>query len=199
MYQREGRKESLEPHSELKIAWYNDTMIRLFLALLASLLFLRSPLFAAECDPTCGNAIECRDKIAKCQEAWNSMQAAKQPHVDSLRKMESEIAAFQARIKTIEGDVTKKAKAIAEGEKELSGLLDTAALRIRSLYIRNAGYNQLQSLFSPQNDVTLALRQRAYSQAVINEDKRSIAKTAISVRDLQDKKEGLEKAPRTKR
>src|SRR3989338_10583178 len=84
---------------------------------------ISSPVFAQTCDPSCGNAIECRDKIAKCQEAWNQMETAKKPHVDTLRKMEADIAAFQNKIKSIEGDLVKKAKAITAGEKELGNLL----------------------------------------------------------------------------
>src|SRR3989344_2739314 len=98
---------------------------------------ISSPVFAQTCDPTCGNAIECRDKIAKCQEAWNQMETAKQPHVTELRKMESDIAAFQARIKTIEADVAKKQAAIAKGEAQLVGFLELATRRIRHLYIRS--------------------------------------------------------------
>ena len=147
--------------------------------------------FAQSCDPSCTNAIECRDKIAKCQEAWDQMEAAKKPHVDALRKMEADIAAFQARIKTIEADVAKKAAAIAKGEKELAGFLGVAARRIREFYIRNTRHTILAGFFSSQN-IGLALRVMAYQQAAVNEDKKAITQTAISVKDLEDKKKALE-------
>src|SRR3989344_5191595 len=147
--------------------------------------------WAQSCDPYCANAIECRDKIAKCQEAWNQMEAAKKPHVDALRKMEADIAAFQARIKTIEADVVKKAGAMAKGEKELAGFLGVAARRIREFYIRNTRHNPLAAFFSSQN-IGFALRVMAYQQAAVNEDKKAIAQTAISVKDLEDKKKALE-------
>jgi peptidoglycan hydrolase-like amidase len=149
------------------------------------------PVHAQSCDPTCSNANECRDKIAKCQEAWNQMEAAKQPHVTALKKMESDIAAFQSRIKTIEADVVKKAAAIEQGEKELAGFLGIAGKRIREFYIRYSLNNPMAMLFSSTN-IGSVLRIFAYQQAVINEDKKVITQTALSVKDLEDKKKSLE-------
>lgn len=146
---------------------------------------------AQSCDPACANAIECKDKIAKCQEAWNQMEAAKQPHVTALKKMESDIAAFQARIKSIEADLIRKAAAIARGEEELKGFLGVASRRIREFYIRNTLNNPLVMLFSSDN-IGSVLRVFAYQQAVIDEDKKVITQTALSVKDLEDKKKNLE-------
>lgn len=150
-----------------------------------------SAVYAQTCDPTCSNAIECRDKIAKCQEAWNQMEAAKQPHVTELRKFEADIAAFQSRIKTIEADVLKKAAAITRGEKELAGYLDLAFRRIRQLYIRSIANNSFVTFFSSTN-IGSVLRSLVYQQTVINEDKKTITQTALSVKDLEDKKKSLE-------
>ena len=147
--------------------------------------------YAQTCDPACANAIECKDKIAKCQEAWNQMEAAKQPHVTALKKMESDIAAFQSRIKTIEADLVRKAAAIVRGEKELEGFLGIAGRRIREFYIRHTLNNPLALLFSSSN-IGSVLRVFAYQQAVIDEDKKVITQTALSVKDLEDKKKNLE-------
>ncbi len=161
------------------------------IVLLVASLSMRSVAFAQECDPSCTNAIECRDKIARCQDAWNQMEAAKQPHITTLKKMESDIAAFQARIKTIENDVAKKAAAIVLGERELSGFVGVASRRIREFYIRNRLNNPFVTFFSGSNIGSL-LRVFAYQQAVINEDKKVITQTALSVKDLEDKKKNLE-------
>src|SRR5260221_174767 len=147
--------------------------------------------YAQMCDPTCANAIECRDKIAKCKEAWDQMESAKKPHVDALHKMESDIAAFQARIISIESDLVKKAAAIAVGEKELEGSLSLASVRIRQFYIRNTLHNPL-AMFLSSDSVGSMLRVMAYQYAVINTDKKVITQTALSVKDLEDKKKSLE-------
>lgn len=165
-------------------------MKKVFLLLIVYCL-LSTSVYAQNCDPTCSNAIECKDKIAKCQEAWNQMEAAKKPHVDALKKMEADIQAFQGRIKSIETDLVKKAAAITQGEKELAGFLGLASRRIREFYIRYTINNPLSLLFSSTN-IGSVLRVFAYNQAVINEDKKVITQTALSVKDLEDKKKNLE-------
>lgn len=149
------------------------------------------PVFAQTCDPNCSNAIECRDKIAKCKEAWDQMETAKKPHVDALHKMEADIAAFQARIKIIESDVVKKAAAIASGEKDLEGFLGIASRRIREFYMRNTLHNPV-AMFLSADSVGSMLRVLAYQYAVINTDKKVITQTALSVKDLEDRKKSLE-------
>jgi len=130
-------------------------------------------------------------KIAKCQEAWNQMEAAKKPHVDTLRKMEADIAAFLNRIAMIEGELAKKAIAITQGEQELGDLLIVANRRIRSFYMRSSHTSLITVLLS-SSDVGSALRNYGYQQAVTNEDKRVITQTAVMVKELEDKKKKLE-------
>ena len=167
-------------------------MIRRLVWILLFFLLFSFPVFAQECDASCSNAIECTDKIKKCQEAWNSMEAAKKPHVDALKKMEADIAAFQSRIKDLEAKVVKQAKAIQEGEAELEELLGRAEVRLRQFYIRESSQSPL-ALFFASKDLADYVRLSTYQQMVMNEDKQSIAQTATAVVDLQDKKKQLEK------
>jgi peptidoglycan hydrolase-like amidase len=173
------------------VKWEDMRRITIILGILLMMWACARPVFAEVCDPNCTNAIECKDKISKCQEAWNQMETAKQPHVDALRKMESDIAAFQGRIKTIETDLIKKAAAIAQGEKELAGFLGVAGRRIREFYIRNMLYNPVSMFLSGVN-IGQMLRVVGYQQAVINTDKKVITQTALSVKDLEDRKKTLE-------
>lgn len=154
-------------------------------------LLVYSPAFAQTCDPSCGNVIECRDKIAKCQEAWNQMEVAKKPHVDALRKMEGEIAAFQARIRMIEEGLIKKAAGIAAGEKELGGLLELSSHRVRQLYIRSNTNNPL-AIFLGSSDIGAVMRSLTYQMSLLDDDKKAIIQTAISVKGLEEKKKTLE-------
>lgn len=171
-----------------------DMLRKLFIVLsigqLVNLLFI-TPVFAQSCDSSCANTIECQDKIKKCQEAWDQMEKAKQPHVDALRKMEADILAFQNRIKLIESELVKKAAAIVLGEKELEGLLDIAGRRIRQFYMRSTKSNPVFIFLSSAN-VGSALRSYGYQQAITNEDKKVITQTALLVKDLEDKKKALE-------
>jgi peptidoglycan hydrolase-like amidase len=171
---------------------------RIILILLCSVAFfsIRGFVFAQTCDSSCTNADECRDKITKCQEAWNMMEAAKRPHVDSLNKMEADIAAFQAKIKSIEADMAKKALTIAKDEADMAGMLDNAYARMRQMYKRTAINFPIMLLFS-SHDIGETVRGFTYQQSVTNKDKNSITYTALSIRDLEDKKKSLEKEQAT--
>lgn len=162
--------------------------------IIALLLFLTSTglVHAQQCDSSCTSPEECQQKIQKCQEAWNMMESAKQPHVDSLKKMEADIAAFQNKIKSLEAQVTKKAAAIQEGEAELEVSLGRAIVRLRQFYIRES-YNTPLAVFFAASDLSSFVRLTAYQQIVRNEDKQSIAHTASMVTDLESKKVQLEK------
>lgn len=149
------------------------------------------PVYAQSCDSSCDNAGDCQAKYLKCQEAWNQMEVAKKPHVDALRKMEADIAAFLNRIKIIEAELVIKAAAIAKGEKELGALLEVANRRIRSFYMRSTNMSPIVVLLA-SSDVGSALRSYGYQQAVTNEDKKVITQTAVMVKDLENKKKALE-------
>ncbi len=143
--------------------------------------------YAQSCDPSCSDATQCADKIKKCQEAWNMMESAKKPHVENLRKMEADINAFQARLKTLEGDVAKKAVEIERGEKELMGLLDIAQARIRQFYINVSKYDTFSTFFG-SSSVSDFIRVYGYQRRVTDDDKKSITLTAVSVKDLEDRR-----------
>ena len=92
----------------------------------------------------------------------------------------------------IEGDVVKKAAAIAENETELGGLLSTVGKRARKFYIRSIWTNPMVTFFSTTN-IGSVLRMLVYQQSVINEDKKAITQTALSIKDLEERKRSLEK------
>jgi len=124
-----------------------------------------TPIYAQSCDSNCTDAGDCQAKFAKCQEAWNQMEAAKKPHVETLRKMDADIAAFLNRIKIIEAEMVKKATAIQEGEKELEALLVVASRRIKSFYMRSTNVNLLASLLTSSN-IGATLRNYGYQQVL---------------------------------
>lgn len=166
--------------------------VHTLLLLIVGFLLLLGPVYAQSCDTSCGDPDECQRKINKCQEEWNLMEKAKAPHVTALAKMEADIAAFQAKIRGIEADLVKKAAAIAASERELADIMALATRRIAALYRRTQTYNPLVPFLTSTN-VGSILRAFTYQHVVINEDKKMIAQTAVSIRDLEAKKLALEK------
>lgn len=158
------------------------------------------PAHAVECDPTAIQAANndslLNDINKVCQAALQNMENAVKPHRDELRKMEAAIKAFQARIKALEADVAKKTVEIAQGEKELEGFLSIASNKIRHFYIRSFTTHPI-ALFLSSANIGSVLRTIGYQQAAINEDKKTIAQTALSVKDLEDRKKALEEEKAT--
>ena len=128
---------------------------------------------------------------AKCDDAMSNMEKAAQPNRDQLEKMNTAIAAFQARITQIEADVAKKTAEITAGEQDLQGSLTIAYARIRQFYMRSYVNDPMYLLLS-SNNIGSVVRNIGYQQAAVNEDKLVITQTAVTVKDLEDKKATLE-------
>jgi SpoIID/LytB domain protein len=160
-------------------------------------LFIAAPIHAQGCTlPDCdASGSDCQDRLRnaqnKCTEAISQLEAAKQPQVSELQKLQASITAFQNRIKGIEVELVIKANAIAEGEKQLSGLLTVAYDRIRQFYMRSVNSSPF-FIFLSSTNVGSALRTYGYQQAVVNEDKKIITQTALLVKDLENRKTVLE-------
>lgn len=176
--------------------------MKLFFSLLIFSAFFVTPVFACDMNVQCENITKsvldaCSDGdtatlMAKCKEAFSNIENAAKPHRAELTKMNTAIAAFQARIVQIESDVARKAVEISQGEKELEGSLTIAFDRIRRFYMR--GYvNNPMYLFLSSTNIGSVLRTLGYQQAAVNEDKKIITRTAITVKDLEDKKAALER------
>lgn len=143
-----------------------------------------------------GDDFSIADRISKCQQAWDQITAAEKPHLDALQKMESDIAAFQMRIEVIGGNLVKEAASIDAEEKQMTQLLVLTYERVGTLYRRTVTYNPLLPFLTSTN-VGSVLRAFTYQQAVINDDKKSIAQTAIALQDLENRKAKLEKERET--
>lgn len=174
-------------------------MPRIFIVLSLFLCSLIIPfvVLAAECETQCGSVEECSQKISVCQKIWEDVQKAKSPHEASLKKMESDITAFQKRMESISREVVVKETEIKDGEIELGEQENLLASRVRAAYIRSFTNNPLVLFFSQAQDFGRLMRTIAYQKAVTNEDKRVIIDTLAFIKGLEDKKTGLVKEKET--
>jgi peptidoglycan hydrolase-like amidase/peptidoglycan hydrolase CwlO-like protein len=168
------------------------------LILVMTFVILPSRVFAQECTPeniakvsTTTDQDFLRALLGKCGESIQNMENAVRPSRAELDSMNKAIAAFEARIKTIEADVATKTQEIANGEKELEVSLTLADERIRQFYMRSYTLNPMYLLLSSTN-IGSAIRTMGYQQAAVNEDKKIITQIALTVKDLEDKKKALE-------
>jgi len=173
---------------------YKKTLILFLLS--ACLSIFVSWTYAQECVSSCSNLLDCQKKIADCQHAWDLMEQAKKPHEESLRKMEADITSFKKRIAQIEEELAVKEKEIKEGEESLDFQQDLLAKRVRHFYIRSY-YNNLLILLFSKIEAGLFLRELAYQQAIVNEDKKVITEISLYLKNLEEKKQELEKEKET--
>jgi SpoIID/LytB domain protein len=160
--------------------------------LLISLVFVRVSSVRADDCQLQGDDFSINDRITKCLQAMDGIIQAEKPHLDALQKMEANIAAIQARIKIIEGNLIVESAQIIKEEKQMSELLELTYKRVGTLYRRTVTYNPLLPFLTSTN-VGSVLRAFTYQEAVINDDKKSIAQTAVALQNLEDRKAKLEK------
>ncbi len=181
----------------LRILGFTVCSVLLFaVAIRYFFVFTPTPVYAQSCDTSNLSSLNLdalTERKAKCEEAFSQMEAAKKPHVDSLRKMDADISAFQSRIIGIEADLVKKSKAIMIGESQLGDQLTLATKRIRQFYVRS--YSSMGSVLMllTASDIGQAFRMYGYDKNVTNEDKKTIIATALRVKDLEDRKKELER------
>ena len=155
------------------------------------LLMLATLVYAAECDSSCNSADECGRKIAECKKIWEDVDKAKKPHEDSLKKMEADIAAFQARIAQIGREAGQKTLEIAKEEQTLGDLETIVEARIRQFYMRGFTNAPLLILFGG-SDIGSTLRALNYQNTITNRDKKIISDTVYTIVTLEDRKAALE-------
>ncbi len=153
---------------------------------------------AEDCVPPTNedNPLSVQAKLDACKHAWDLMQAAKKPHEEELRKMETDIASFQKRIKQIEGELVVKGNEIKKGEEDLDSQENLLAKRVRQFYIKSYYNNPLVLIFSKKTAGEF-LRQMAYQQAATNQDKQIISDVVLYIKDLETKKQSLESEENT--
>lgn len=180
-----------------------DSMKRfvIFVVFLLGFLCISHSIFACDTNTSCENVTqslletcnppEVTEIGAKCADTLASLEKAAQPSRNELDAMNRAIVAFEGRIKTIEADVRVKTTEIGVLENELSTQLVIASAKIREFYIRSFMTNPMY-LFLSSNNIGSVLRTIGYQQAAVNEDKKVIARTAINVGDLENRKKALE-------
>ncbi|KKR33727.1 MAG: SpoIID/LytB domain protein [Candidatus Gottesmanbacteria bacterium GW2011_GWC2_39_8] len=168
----------------------------LILILLLPLLFVGRQVYSDDCDTSSVsnlNESQVKEMIGKCQKNWEMIVNAKKPHEESLRQMEKQLAAFQARLNTIASDLKQKEIKINEGDALLGKQEEILAHRVRQFYIKSFYNTPLLLIFSEnKSNVEDVVRVLAYQQATTNDDKKTIIKIALYIKNLEDKKKQLE-------
>lgn len=131
-------------------------------------------------------------KLADLKHALELSVAATTPLEKNLDKLKDNLENIRQRIGIIENDVIVKEKQMKEGEELLIVAEDLLSQKVKSLYKSEASFGSYRLLFLLNQNLTAAVRKFGYQKKVIENDRDTIVKVVMYVKDLEEKKKNLE-------
>jgi len=150
-----------------------------------SLLFVVSGVHADELS-------DIEKRLSDLKHALELSVAATTPLEKNLDKLKDNLESIRGRILTIEKEVDNKEKQVAEGEKLLVLAEELLSQKVRSLYKSSSAYGSYRLFFLLSQNLPQAVRQFGYQKKVIENDRDTIVKVVLYVKDLEEKKKSLE-------
>ena len=128
------------------------------------------------------------DDLGKCVD---QLQNAKSQSEKATKPLENQIAGMKQRIAFIENDIIVKKQNIDTGYKNLAKQQEILNATIRDYYIKSY-YNSPLLILLSANSATQLTQLLGYQKANADRDKAVITSIAITINDLQNKKQALE-------
>ena len=162
---------------------FSKVFIGFALCLLALFSFLPSSSYSDELD-------DINKQLQELTNALNMSVAATKPLESELTKLDAQVTGIKNRIGTVEREVAQKKKEIDQSYKDLSKKQVILERTIRDFYMKSYNNSPFLFLLSSQTatDVTKNL---AYQQAKTDQDKTMITTMAISITNLEERKNAL--------
>ena len=129
-------------------------------------------------------------EISKLTESLNQSVAATKPLESQLTTMQNQITGIKSRAKAIEQDLVKKEKSIDQGYENLAKQEKLLGRTIRNFYIKSY-YNSPLALFLSATSASEITNLLMYQRAKTNQDKTIITNLALSLQDLETRREKL--------
>lgn len=130
-------------------------------------------------------------EINELTQALNMSKAATAPLESQLKTLKAQIDGIKSRVATIEQDIAIKRKHIEKSYKDLARQEAILARAIRNLYIKSYYSSPFLVLLS-QTEASEITQLLAYQKAAADQDKAIITNIALSIQDLETKKQNLE-------
>jgi len=119
-------------------------------------------------------------------------QSATTPLEKNLDKLQVQLDNIRKRTEIIEKDILVKEKQVNEGEELLILAEEILGEKVRSLYKSTSNFGSYGLLFLFQQNLADSLRKFGYQKAVITNDRDTIVKVVLYIKDLEQKKANLE-------
>ena len=135
---------------------------------------------------------EINQELEKLKHDLLQSQKATKPLEENLEKLKKQLTDLKVKIDLIEKDVLKKEKELKLGEAALSYQKKILNQRTFNFYKNTKKVeNSLLTIFIGEN-LSLALQNFFYQKMLVDQDKRTIIKIVVYIKDLVEKKKQLE-------
>lgn len=131
-------------------------------------------------------------KLADLKRALEMSIAATTPLEKNLDKLNSQLEEIKRKTFILETEVAKKEKEVTEGEKLLTLATELLSQKVRQIYKSSSQYSAYRYLLLFRENLPQALRLFGYQKKVIENDRDTIVKVVMYIKDLENKKKQLE-------
>jgi len=131
-------------------------------------------------------------KLGDLKHALELSIAATTPLEKNLDKLQANLEDIRRRIDTVEKDISIKEQEVKEGEKLLILASELLSQKVRRLY-KSSSSTGASGMFLLLNfNLNEAVRQFGYQKKVLENDRDTIVKVVLYIKDLEEKKRSLE-------
>lgn len=131
-------------------------------------------------------------KLSDLRHAMNLSVAATTPLEKDLNKLKANLDAIRVNISSVESDIDTKQKQVREGEDLLGVAEDLLSQKVRVWYINSTSMTSSTIFFLFKRNLSEAVRQYGYQKKLIQNDRDTIVKVVLYIKDLENKKKELE-------
>ena len=131
-------------------------------------------------------------KLSKLNEVLQGSQNATQINEQQLAGFTAQIASIKASVLAIEQGIVQKETDIASGEERLISQKAILDQRIASLYKQQSKAKDAIIELLVSENFNTSLKQYSYQQNLLDDDKKTIVRVVLLVKDIEKKKLKLE-------
>ncbi|OGK62994.1 hypothetical protein A2334_01590 [Candidatus Roizmanbacteria bacterium RIFOXYB2_FULL_38_10] len=131
-------------------------------------------------------------ELEDVKKTFNEINSANQTNEATLNNLNKQLTSIKGKINTLEREIAKKQEEVDEGEKILTYQKKLLDERARTYY-KNAGKNTFSFMALLLSDnLSVSLQNFFYQKTLVDEDRKSIIKIVMYIKNIEDKKISLE-------
>lgn len=158
------------------------------LFILASCFLLLASLKTVQAD----ELAEVEKKLSDLKKALEQSISATTPLEQNLGKLQENLQGIKGKITVIENEVALKEKQVAEGEKLLILAEEILSQKVKVIYKSSVARGGGNIFLLLGDNLADSIRQFGYQKKIIQNDRDTIVKVVLYMKDLEDKKKSLE-------